>query len=430
MDDRRFDALVRSLANGHSRRTVLKGLLVLGGLAAGAGFQATEAARRPAPTPTVPKCPGRQTWNVSASACTCPSGSSQCGAECCDTGVSVCCDNACCHGECYGEELCCPTGRVVCDGTCCAAGEQCCERNGAGVCVPANVTCCESDTDCASHVSCDGLVAHHSTCVDWICADSVQDCAGSDVCTSYGCLDGVCSASPIPNCCESDTECQAIDDCTPADCLENHTCNAVSSCAQGTFCSAERQCIRGAGYCTQQADCRQYDYCEFPSGYPHDCVEGVCIVQYAWFCLGIDPCYTYGCSNDGVVHCTSEFIPGCCNEWNPCAKVDDCTPGLCLENGTCNSVSNCGAGEHCCEGGECSQGGSCGATGCTIDDVQFPPCVDGCNICVTASGDSEPCGCAVSTTQGCSNSDFCKELFDSDYICASGLCAQSSGPLN
>ncbi|HET9659156.1 MAG TPA: hypothetical protein VFP05_02425 [Thermomicrobiales bacterium] len=427
MDDRRFDALVRSLASGQSRRTVLKGLLGLGGLAAGAGVQVADAARRPAPNPTVPKCPGRQTWN--GVICGCPTGSDQCGAECCDTGVSVCCDNACCHGECYGEELCCPAGRVVCDGTCCASGEQCCERNGTGVCVPANVTCCASDADCASHVYCDQLVAHHSTCVDWICADSIQNCQGSDVCTSYGCLDGVCSASPILNCCESDTECQAVDACTPADCLDTHTCNAVSTCAEGTFCSTEGECIRGAGYCTQIADCRQYDYCAFPNGYPHDCVEGVCIVQFAKFCLGIDNCYTYGCSNEGSIHCTSEFIPGCCNEWNGCAPVDDCTPGLCLANNTCNTVSNCGTGEHCCDDGSCSQGGSCGPTGCTIEGVQFPPCVDGCNVCVGPVGGTI-CGCAVTTTQHCTSSDLCQEIFG-DAICSgAAICVQPSGPLN
>src|SRR6188472_2835873 len=125
MDDRRFDALVRSLASGHSRRTVLKGLLGLGGLAAtGAAQHTAEAARRPTTPTPVPRCPGNQTWN--GSACICPGTLSKCGPACCNESVprgdaahSECCDNACCHGECYGEELCCPTGQVVCDGNCC-----------------------------------------------------------------------------------------------------------------------------------------------------------------------------------------------------------------------------------------------------------------------------------------------------------------------
>lgn len=313
MEDRRFDALVRSLASGQNRRSVLKGLLGLGGLAAGAGLQATEAARRPTPTPAVPKCPGRQVWN--GSACACPSGSAQCGAECCDTGVSVCCDHACCAGECYGEELCCPAGRVVCDGACCGADEQCCGRNGALTCVPANEPCCVTD-----------------------------------------------------------------------------------------------------------ADCRPFDYCAFPYGYPHDCVEGVCVVQFAWFCQGIDNCYTYGCSNEGAVHCTSEFIPGCCNEWNACEAVDACTPGLCLEGNVCNTESSCESPEVCCADGACSQNGSCerGPVLCTIDGVDFLPCVEGCPICLPGAN-GEPCGCAVPTETPCQSTAKCQEL-NTSWICAGGFC--------
>jgi hypothetical protein len=47
MDDRRFDALTRALGQRGSRRTGLKGLLGLGGVAAtGAILRDTEAARR------------------------------------------------------------------------------------------------------------------------------------------------------------------------------------------------------------------------------------------------------------------------------------------------------------------------------------------------------------------------------------------------
>src|SRR5215204_5548435 len=160
MDDRRFDALVRSLAEGKSRRSVLKGLFGLGGaaLVGSAVLESdADAARRPTPTPTPVRCPGNQT--PVNGVCTCPaSAPSKCGPDCCNpAGVgaahSECCDNACCFGLCYGEELCCPTGRTFCEATgeCCPADQPyCC---GAGGCcatpcceTAAGSTCCEAET--------------------------------------------------------------------------------------------------------------------------------------------------------------------------------------------------------------------------------------------------------------------------------------------
>src|SRR5690606_39935265 len=109
-----------------------EGLLGLGGAAvAGSTVLDTEAARRPAPTPRPPSCPGQQTWN--GSECVCPAGSDTCGPDCCPTGVAQCCDQACCYGVCYGEELCCPTGGEFCPvtgGECCPEGWTCCPDYG------------------------------------------------------------------------------------------------------------------------------------------------------------------------------------------------------------------------------------------------------------------------------------------------------------
>jgi hypothetical protein len=143
MDDRRFDSLVRALAAGTSRRSVLKGLLGLGGIVAASKviFESdTDAARRPAsPTPTPVKCPGNQV--SSGGACVCPATApNTCGSDCCTSvhggppipAHSECCDNECCFGSCVGEEFCCPTNNRVMGGqtlpplaTVCANGECC-----------------------------------------------------------------------------------------------------------------------------------------------------------------------------------------------------------------------------------------------------------------------------------------------------------------
>ena len=149
MDDRRFDQLVKAVASGASRRSVLKGMLGLGGaaLVGSAALDAdVDAARRPTPTPKPPTlswaADSGGTGNVSASCPKAP-GPYKCGPDCCTgqvtdayprpAGHSECCDNACCFGTCYGEELCCPTnprswGAVATAGRVLSATNECCLR--------------------------------------------------------------------------------------------------------------------------------------------------------------------------------------------------------------------------------------------------------------------------------------------------------------
>src|SRR5215211_1549935 len=143
MDDKRFDSITRALASGANRRTVLKGLLGLGGIAAVGSVardqNPTGAARRPTnPSPTPVKCPGQQT--PCGNTCCCPATApNKCGPDCC-TGLrtdpyprpathSECGDNECCFGTYTPEEFCCPTNLLPGGGppiaNVCANG-QCC----------------------------------------------------------------------------------------------------------------------------------------------------------------------------------------------------------------------------------------------------------------------------------------------------------------
>lgn len=454
MDDRRFDALARSLASGSSRRTVLKGLLGLGGIAAaGAVRQTAEAARRSTPTPQPAKCPGIQTWN--GTECDCPDPLTDCGPDCCNTSVprgnpahSECCDGACCHGECYGEELCCPTGQNVCNGACCAPGEACfqgachrcticgddccsgdtpsCCRNGdISTCAPVGATCCTADTDCQGLDFCAGNVAHSFFCVDAVCTESTLSCQGDDPCSQYGCNGGTCTVTRIPGCCTSSASCQAVDACTPANCLEDHTCNAVSACSAGQKCCGGACVSADTHCCTSDGDCSSLVTCNGLTLNDYFCQSGIC-TQSQINCGGTDPCTHYGCNASGG-GCTVSSDASCCSSSDQCMAVDACTPGLCLDNHTCSQVSACSGNE------TCNQNGTCGPTGCMVDGVFFPPCVTGCNICVAPDGGTL-CGCAVTTTQRCQNNAICKELFGTNSICAgagsNAICVQASGPLN
>lgn len=450
MDDRRFDAFVRSLASGQSRRAVLKGLLGLGGLAAigvSRPGPSADAARRPAPTPTpAHRCPGKQTWN--GSACTCPSGSTNCGPDCCPDGQAECCDNACCYGDCYGEELCCPTGQSVCNGVCCDVGEQCfagecqvctpcgsqccspdgqCCQSDAGIgCAPAGGRCCTGERDCRGMGFCDGLTAHTFACVNAVCTESVANCQGSDPCYNYSCDQGICGATRDSGCCATGNQCDPVDACTPANCI-NGRCNTASSCGTGEHCcggacvNAEDRC------CATDGDCAGMDFCSDSSGdaYHYSCVNSVC-TRSTEDCLGDDACISYGCANGA---CTTTPILGCCSIDEDCTQVDDCTPGVCFDQtATCNTVSNCTGDEHCCADGGCSEDGACNR-GCTIEGVDFSPCKRGCPTCVAPDGGTL-CGCGRDTGISCTSSADCLALYV-EAICAGrpGTCVVPSTPV-
>ena len=238
MDGNRFDQLTRSLASGSSRRSLLKGLLGLGGLAATTLLPTEQSdARRSsssAPTPP-PPCPGQiqcpdathccdsalcntqrglccsaGTLPCDAGCCA-PCAGAQCGHECCDSAVQ-CCDGECCASgsSCLtqlfpgsplvDEETCCRDD-LVCDTAttkCCAAWERCCTRDGVSYCIPAD-GCCSAD-DCTAPAD----PCFQSICPvgDWVCTsipnpgvpcDDGNACTTGDTCSA----DGLCVGTPV-----------------------------------------------------------------------------------------------------------------------------------------------------------------------------------------------------------------------------------------
>lgn len=164
MDDRRFDSITRAMANGASRRTMLKAFLGLGVItSAGAVLHDADAARRgysgppiprKTPTPPITDCDGLS-----------------CNGECCDPDETVCCDGYCCNGTCHDSQ-CCPPGNSwcadvgCCDGQC-IGGIQCCANTAVcnGKCCGDDAYCClkedgttvcRADGQCCSNTQCNG----------------------------------------------------------------------------------------------------------------------------------------------------------------------------------------------------------------------------------------------------------------------------------
>ncbi len=241
MDGSQFDRLTRAFGSGTSRRAIVKAALGLSG-AAVAGSQltlGTSAARRPTPTPKPPSCPGQQYWD--GSKCVCPGNTSQCGPDCCPAGAE-CCDNACCYGECFGEERCCPTGSFVCNGEC----------------LPFFEGACCSDSDCG-----EGELCASGVCQS-ICAEDGASCSSNTDCCSGICQAGICYATYGGNCPGEANYCAG---------QNAYFCNGTITC----YCVLDGN---GDSICMDYFDC--YDSCEqCPEGSICNFGSGCCGSEYA-----------------------------------------------------------------------------------------------------------------------------------------------------
>jgi hypothetical protein len=346
MDDRRFDSLVKALAAGTNRRSVLKGLLGIGGIAAvssSIGQADVDAARRPSPTPSPPTCPGQQVFQDGQ--CACPPGLEKCGPDCCNSSApkpspdhSECCDNACCHGHCYGEELCCPWPRAFCP-----EAQECCNEG---------VSLCCGEAGC-----CDG--------------NCCQDAQGNDHC---------CSGT-TPKCCPGDT------------CIAADGCCDVSDCGPGDCWSCiDHQCVPDPAKC---------------AGGCVECIEGTCQPVDS-HCTDDNPCTINTCNSDGT--CSSEFdctLEGCgCTPSHMCFQATcDSSTGLCVESLFCaNDELTPEEADTCCEefgnpDPECLVLGECwpnhvppDSTVVRVGDCEFlVRCGEVC--CERYQSDSTFCGC-------------------------------------
>jgi hypothetical protein len=239
---------------------MLKGLLGLGVVAttgAAMGSGGAEAARRTTPTPTPPACPGNQHWD--GAACVCPDDNTICGPTCCPNGQSVCCDGACCAGECYSEELCCPSGSSVCHGAaCCNPAEvcledgSCCTPKTCATEPPASLIDCGSGSDgCGGSIDC--ACPENWLCIGResgnFCANLTNQCIAGITAAAYGNIGlcsqgtGFCALSTSGDA----TVCVSLSQAMCTECAHDQDCAAITGgvcifawpdvCSTSTMCA-------------------------------------------------------------------------------------------------------------------------------------------------------------------------------------------------
>jgi hypothetical protein len=390
VENRRFDALTKSFATHQNRRSLLKGLLGAGSAAVATGIglgPKADAATRPTPTPKPVTCPGRQI-PVNGQ-CVCPSGLSKCGPDCCNPseplgspGHSECCDHACCHGKCMGEEICCPTDRLCLGGEgspdlCCSANETCCNVGtslNACVEVSGEGFCCDA-SDCPGACDACNPETHQcyplegyspcgtGCCLTGQCTTSGACCgSGLSPCGATCCLIGQCAGSGV--CCTGDDivchgECCPSDRCGVEGCCEEGfiscggTCCREAQCTSDLICCPVQQDVCGAVCCGDNEMCSAGQCVCNPVSIP---CNGECITDQ--FCntdtstclaeAGMDA----DCSTCEAGTCVAKA------EFTTCDDGD----GYCAEFGACLSCR--GNQEYCDDSRECCSGMVCTGNAC------------------------------------------------------------------
>jgi hypothetical protein len=313
MDESRFDRLARKFAKGHSRRSVVKGLL--GGLAALAGRGLAEA--KPSCREAGHPCEGNQTCCV--------------GLVCVVSGPG-------------SARRCtpCPTGQIACGRVCiaaCAATDQC-HLN--GTCDPATGQCTNPpapvNTPCGNGRVCDGS----GSCVECLRATV---CPGQDTeCQARTCTSGKCGVTNAPA--GTPTSNQTAGDCQKNVCdgaggVTSTADNSDVPADDGNPCTTE-VCSNGTPAHPAKPDGTA---CAPPGGGTGECQGGSCVT-----CLALHD-----------MTCTAD--DQCCGHatGTVCAPEDECTGGnpagtqCCRSEGAgCSSSCDCCGDMLCDETGHCS----------------------------------------------------------------------------
>ncbi len=447
MDDRRFDALARSLAAGASRRRVLKGLFggLVGGVALGGGktlaqdeeppvvetdptTEPVEEAPPPEETvdpppaeeppaeeppaeepppeepPTDPAVdqvdegtPAEPAGPAAPPPVVCTAEQIPCNSECCDSGWRCCgvyCipdgpDSCCGNDECSVCEICSLTGE--CFPVCEDVGLECCINEAEGYFTCAE--CCHDDPACEAVIDCDfchsiGQECHiddkqRVTCA--YCFDD-SDCASWGSC--HTCYGGYCLS------CFDQTDGEAP------------IC-AIDSCGV-TVAGGD-----SGGYCVQCCEDWQCGPCQ-------RCHDGWC--EYA--CEGDEQCCTIldVAPADHLIN--GGYCAHCCGR-EDCGACESCDEGRC--------EYRCDKGEICCHGEYCAfeNEGCCGIPGDWCDAVSPADnlsgyCCDGLRCCFDDKSKSGACAecCDDHDCDGYCCDGVCQAECCKDKDCESGHCIE------
>lgn len=417
MDADRFDALAKSLAAGHTRRTTVR-LLAGGvvGIVAGLGRGVRSVRGQgggacdgipPCPWPQVGQdcCDEPNGYACTANKVCCRPGQEPCGGApgawgcCCRTDAGEACNPAY-DPDTPGSECCpCQAGRVRCRDGCCGPGERC---------DPATIAC----APCPAGQPACGFFCCPSEAYE--CVDGVCRCPDERFCGAACCPRGnFCCDRSRGLCCPSNAEC-----CNP-DAADAVCCAAPDRCAREGFPippGARRVCCPPERY-GGGAEGEVPEFC---------CADGLVAADVftpnGLCCEPQSLCNGMCCSAPGssfpAVCCAGD----CCGPAPESQCCDDVCRNTRLDREHCG-----GCGNRCREDQECEEGGCrCPGGGTVCDDV----CVDtrtdrtNCGGCGNSCAPGRPCcgGRCVNANADRANCGRCGRRCRRGKRCRGGRC--------
>jgi len=264
--------------------------------------------------------------------------------------------------------------------------------------------CGVEGTECEPETfQCRGLYEVQRCTADGSSWELYRTCDSGLICDAGECVDVMDPDGDGEDAAEEEEEviqgdpCEQDDDCLD----ENHYCwindfvneSGVCQpychitgvhCASGYTCD-ESKCIPIAGYCTSNAQCATFEFCDFRPGSS----DGLC-VPYCYYPGQMCPEHTYCMENSGDLNygkCIYEGDVEYCSNDNDCGLGRWCyvspgqIEGVCMD--MCSDDDEC-VGSLVCKGGKCVVGvgtGDCGPAGCQagyICDPTYNTCVLNC----------------------------------------------------
>lgn len=321
MDGRGFDDLVKAVANGTSRRGLLRGGLALAAGAFGVRISATNGAAALARRP---------------------------GETC--RGNGDCASGVCSQPDRTGRRRClctaptdCPQGSNSCTTVTCSSEGICASVTNTGA-------SCDTGNLCVVNGTCDARGR---------CVGTPVTCAASDQCHDPGVCDartGTCSNPPKPNGapCEDGNACSTGDTCQGGFCTSGTwtVCQPFGPCQSASFCdSITGECrpvnTTNGTPCSDPANCIPEGVCRDGSCYGvhncpvcHFCAGGTCSALPALGPLFDSRCEGGMCCNGACVDLSSDD-DNCGTCYFSCVSSSSCQNGVCQGPG-CLTPLSCG----------------------------------------------------------------------------------------
>lgn len=263
----------------------------------------------------------------------CDAATGQCAYDHLECSDGVFCNGmeVCTGGTCEpGEPPDCDDGLDCTLDTCDSAADSCLNEphdtpcddglfcNGVETC-DAATGCSEGVNPCTEPLVCD---EERDACVGCVLDG---DCDDGDPCTTNACAAGACEHEIIPDCCQTDDDCESTTcfdvACTSGICVGTPVVDNTP-CPDGLFCNGPETCQ--AGVCSPGASpCDAGEHCNEES----DACVPQTQCQTDQECHDEDPC-TDGTCDSGICEYVVNTAP--CNDGDECTENDTCSLGVCV----------------------------------------------------------------------------------------------------